>query len=436
MNVLLISANSLRAPYPVYPLGLDHVARAIGGEHDVRLADLNTIDLDCGLPDLIDAFRPDVTDPKGFVGLHQRGIDTVRAHTSAPVVLGGSGFTLFPAEMMNILGADFGIIGEGERLTLLLAVLAAGGNPAHIPGVIVRGGRGQAPDPWEGPFGSDPCNGARHLGFYLQRGAILNLQTKRGCPFRCVYCTYPQIEGHRLRRVPPAEAARCAIALQRSGAKFIFVTDSAFNADYDHSAAVAREFRAAGISIPWGAFFSPTPHPADYYRQLADAGLSHVEFGTESLSDRVLAAYRKPFRARHVFASHRAALDAGIYVAHYFLLGGPGETPVTLTETLSHVDNLAKSVLFFFCGMRIYPDTALFRMACNCGQIAREQSLLSPIFYQPDDISLDGIVSAVARHADGRPNWVVGAGGEKTAEIIARMHRKGFHGPLWEYLIR
>ena len=37
--------------------------------------------------------------------------------------MGGSGFTLFPEEIMNALDADYGIIGEGERLALLLDAL-------------------------------------------------------------------------------------------------------------------------------------------------------------------------------------------------------------------------------------------------------------------------------------------------------------------------
>ena len=77
---------------------------------------------------------------------------------------------------------------------------------------------------------------------------------------------------------------------------------------------------------------------------MASAGLTHVEFGTESLSDQVLASYHKPFRMDHIFESHRAANEAELYVAHYFLLGGPGETSATLDETLSNVARLDHAV--------------------------------------------------------------------------------------------
>ena len=47
MKVLLVSANTLKEPYPVYPLGLDYVAGAIADDHQVKIADMNTLaDLD------------------------------------------------------------------------------------------------------------------------------------------------------------------------------------------------------------------------------------------------------------------------------------------------------------------------------------------------------------------------------------------------------
>lgn len=123
-------------------------------------------------------------------------------------------------------------------------------------------------------------------------------------------------------------------------------------------------------------------------------------------------------------------------VAHYFLLGGPGENPETLNETLSNVDKLKKSVLFFFCGMRIYPHTKLYEMAVKEGQISKTQSLLEPVFYHTPFIETDEIIRRVKDEAKDRPNWVIGSGGTETASITAKLYQRGHTGPLWEYLIR
>ena len=184
------------------------------------------------------------------------------------------------------------------------------------------------------------------------------------------------------------------------------------------------------------AFFAPTEPPDDYFQIMADSGLTHAEFGTESLSDKVIASYEKPFKADNVFKAHNSAKNAGVHIAHYLLLGGPGEDCDSLKQTLSNLDKLDRTVLFFFCGMRIYPHTKLYEIAVEQGQISKFQSILEPVFYQSEMISSQEIIQRVKEHDKERMNWVIGSGGDRTAEIISRMYDRGFSGPLWEYLIR
>jgi hypothetical protein len=452
MKVLLISANTVQEPFPVYPLGLDYVAGAIAGDHAVRCLDLNALGADQALERAVQGFAPDViglslrnvdnTDsraPKGFMADYRRLVRRLRQCSPAPIVLGGSGFTLFPEEILALLEADYGIVGEGERLGALLQALGAGEDPAGRPGVVMgRGGAslGAAPEPWSREVRRRFDPQSEHLSFYLQNGGMLNLQTKRGCPFRCVYCSYPHIEGRTMRHEPAEQVAAMALRLQAAGARYLFITDSAFNADIDHSLAVARAFRQQGLSIPWGAFFAPIALPDDYFATMAACGLKHVEFGTESLNDSVLEAYGKPFRRRQVEAAHGAALAAGLHVAHYFLFGGPGETAETLADSCAHIDKLERTVLFLFCGMRIYPHTGLYEIALRQGQETSSQSIVDPVFYQPPGLDLDAVSRHLSEHARGRDNWVHAAGGEAAVRIMRRMYRRGRSGPLWEYLVR
>ena len=449
MKVLLISANTLREPYPVYPLGLDYVAGAIAENHQVQIVDMNRLDGHDSLAAEIKKFSPDViglslrnidntdtTDPRGFIGQYRAIADVIRKHSDARLIIGGSGFTIFPEETMQALEADYGVIGEGERVALLLNAIENREDAGKIAGVITPQTHKSLPEPWQGKINRKINPNPANLQFYLKQGGMLNLQTKRGCHFKCVYCTYPHIEGHHLRLMDPKETAAAALELQASGARYFFITDSVFNADCSHSLAVAKAFKKNGVSIPWGAFFAPLKQPEDYFRTMADAGLTHVEFGTDSLSNPVLSSYRKPFRDQQIFKIHQDAINAGLYVAHYFLLGGPGENPDTLKETLDRVGSLEKSALFFFCGMRIYPGTELYEIAANQGQVERGQSILEPVFYRSPLIDPDEIVSQVRQEAGKKINWVIGAGGEDTAKIITQLYQRGHCGPMWEYLIR
>lgn len=452
MRVLLVSANRSAYPYPVYPLGVDYVAGAISPPHEVRILDL------CPLPEhriteeidlAVREFAPhavgvsirnidniDATAVEAFIGPVHGVVERIRRTTDAPVLLGGAGFTLFPDELMRLLGGDYGVVGEGEQALALLDAIANGRDPQGLPGVVVSGRSAPAPTPLAlaSPKRARPgLNPA--LAFYSSRGGILNLQTQRGCVFRCVYCTYPAIEGHLARRFPPAEVACDARALEGAGARFLFLTDSVFNGDAQHAEDVAEAFRRAGVGVPWGAFFAPTRPPPGFYERMARAGCSHVEFGTESLSDVMLSRIRKTFRRDDALEAHRAALAAGIHVAHFLLLGGPGETAATVDETLSAAEALEGAALFFFCGMRILPGTELEQIARREGQLGEAQSLLEPVFYEPPGLSLAEIRARVQARANGRPGWIVGSGATQAAALVARLHQRGHAGPLWERIV-
>lgn len=448
MKILLISPNTLTVPYPVYPIGLDYVAGSVSADHLVRIVDMNVETYD-SLDLILKEFDPGIIgvscrnidnteagDPLFCVNDYQDVVGWLRKHSGAIIVCGGSGFTIMPGPVFEKLGADYGVIGEGERFGLLVEALSNGEDPTKIPGVISRSSTITTPQPWEGKISRAFGGESSHNSFYLKKGGTFNLQTKRGCSFNCIYCPYPHIEGKKHRLYDPGSVAKMAVSLQEAGARYFFITDSAFNSDVNHSLAVAKAFKDAGVSIPWGGFFAPVKLPENYFTIMADAGLMHVEFGTESLSDAMLKSYGKPFRSDDVLLAHKQAVDAGLHVAHYFLLGGPGESALTINDCLDTIEQLNKTVLFFFLGIRIYPHTKLYDIALKEGKVSRATNMLEPVFYKADAIDLETINDLVNQRAAKRINWILGSGGADSSEIVSRMHERGYIGPLWEYLIR
>ena len=449
VKILLISPNRLIAPSPVYPIGLDYVAGAISPRHEVQIADLNEKAGLKGMKDAIRAYDPDVIGlslrnidnldaiaTKSYTGDYRLIVAAIRETTGAKIVLGGSGFTIFPSELMASLDADYGIAGDAEGFPLLLDALAEGGEASAVPGAWIGGSpSARLPEATNRSSRRHFDANSPHVRYYLRQGGIFNLQTKRGCPYRCIYCTYPHIDGGVLRLSDPDEVARDALTLQKAGAKFLFITDSTFNCHAGHSLEVAKAFIRAHLSVPWGAFFAPFRPKGDYYDILAEAGLTHVEFGTESLCDSVLSAYGKPFHTEDIFHAHEQAADAGLHIAHYLLLGGPGETEKTLMKTLENAETLEKAVLIPFCGMRIYPHTPIHAIAIREGQISINQNLLEPVFYRSPALSLKTAMETVVRCAAGRTHWIPCGGSEESGRVVSRLHAHGHSGPLWEHLI-
>lgn len=449
MKILLVATNRMMTPFPVYPIGVDYVATALRGRHDVQVMDLACDGAEAALTSACQVFRPDVVglsirnidnleaeSPVGFIPEIERIVGLIRTESTARVVLGGPGFSIFPEALMARLRADFGMVGEGERLAELLDALASGAlsDATAIPGVFVGNHRLTPPEPWRGAYGRALAS-PDTVTHYLRWGGMLNVQTKRGCPYLCSYCTYPGIEGRRLRLFDPDKVAEEWGALVAAGAKFLFVTDSVFNSHVQHNLAVAEALRRHGHTVPWGAFFAPMRPPRDYYHRLREAGLTHAEFGTESFSPAMLKRYRKPFVVEHALAAHAEARAAGLHVAHYIMLGGPGETAETVSETLDRCDRIDDAALFFFCGVRIYPSTQLHAIALREGQISADDDLLEPRFYVPAGLSLDAMAGMVNDRARGRRHWVTGSGSAEMARAIERMYQRGRVGPLWDRLV-
>src|SRR5207249_4022588 len=139
--------------------------------------------------------------------------------SAAPIVLGGSAFTTIPAYYLRTLRVPYGIVGEGEiAFVELLARLAARRDPTGLSGVATRdaatGAIDVAANAWLPSV--DAVRADRRWmdnRLYLTRGGMGNVQTKRGCHYKCTFCAYPVIEGRGMRTRDPASIAAEAEAL-------------------------------------------------------------------------------------------------------------------------------------------------------------------------------------------------------------------------------
>ena len=260
------------------------------------------------------------------------------------------------------------------------------------------------------------------------------VQTARGCPHRCVYCTYPRLEGTRLRRRPPEAVADEMARLRRDlGTTEQFVVDSSFNADEGHMTAVCEELlaRRSGpgatlADVSFSCYLQPRVSHPDVFRLLAAAGCTSVDFGIDTAAEAVLPGFGKSFTIDDLRESTAAAKAAGMDVCHSLLFGGPGETPETVAETVRVTDEVAPTAVVAMVGLRIYPETALARLARDEGLIGERQPLLEPRFYAAGRIAGDPEMMWLPRAGAG--------GGGAAPELVpprrSRLERRlGAAGP-------
>jgi radical SAM superfamily enzyme YgiQ (UPF0313 family) len=271
--------------------------------------------------------------------------------------------------------------------------------------------------------------------FYLSWGGMLNVQTKRGCPYRCAYCTYPTLEGRTYRFREPAEVAEEVMRAGREhGGKYIFFTDSVFNDVRGHYLEVAEALVRAGNTVPWCAFFRPQNLTAEAFELMKRAGLSAMEIGTDAASDETLAAMHKDFTFAEVEAANELAAAAGVPCAHFIIFGGPGESRQTLARGLANVERLHNSVVFAFSGIRVLPGTAMHRRAIDEGVMSPDQPLLAPFFYFSPQIGEAEVDATLKEAWRGRLDRIYPS--SVMQERITHLHRKGHVGPMWDMLVR
>ena len=446
----MISANRERDPSPVFPLGLAYLAGPVeAAGHTSRLLDLCFAeDVPAAVTRALDELRPDV------VLVSIRNLDNVTWPASrsyvegvrevvalcrerAAVVLGGSAFSLEPLSLLAATGATCGVVGEGESVLPLLLERIEAGAPLHgLPGVVVAGGGEPAPPRIPSSVGT-PSRDLFDVSRYLVEGGAANVQTKRGCPFSCVYCTYPVLEGAAVRSRPAAEVVRELRALvDDHGVDYVEFCDDIFNFPEAAARDLCDAMIAADLRLSWSAFVNPGHLDARLLDRMVRAGCDAVELGTDSGSPAMLRSLGKSFTVDEVRAASRLCRDAGIASAHYLLFGGPGENDATISESVALMDELAPEAVIVMIGIRVYAGTELHGIAVREGVVAEDQCLLDPVFY-PGEAALRGIAQRIADEAARRRTWIVpGLDVNTSTGVLEMLRRRQERGPLWKILGR
>jgi radical SAM superfamily enzyme YgiQ (UPF0313 family) len=450
MKILLLSVNREKMPYPVFPLGLAYLAEALKEEgYRVEVLDLCfSQEPSSDLRDTLQRFQPDL------VGLSLRNLDNLtyptsvsylneveeviqicRQSSSAKLIIGGSGFSLAPKELIKHFDVDFGIIGEGEKIFLqLVKSLEKEDSVSPLPYLLIKGDSfpvsmsGARVFPIKAP---DRSLFETHR--YLEKGGMGNTQTKRGCPFSCIYCTYPLLEGKEVRLRKADEVVEELRKLtQEEGVDYVYFVDDIFNYPIFYAETLCREMIRSKVDIKWSAFVNPGFLHEDLLKWMKEAGCVGIEFGTDSGSAQMLKNYRKSFTVEDVIQSSQCCSKLEINHCHYLLFGGPGEDEETIEESFQLMDQLDPTAIIAMLGIRIYPGTEMERIALSHGVIRKDSNLIYPHFYISPALGgrLEGIIKEKALE---RKRWIVPCLEINISQnLMEGIRRFRIRGPLWE----
>ncbi|MDP2952780.1 MAG: radical SAM protein, partial [Chloroflexota bacterium] len=280
---------------------------------------------------------------------------------------------------------------------------------------------------------------------YQREGAMVGVETKRGCPMGCSYCADPVVRGRRLRLRPPLAVAREMADLVAQGVTWFHLCDSEFNLSYNHAREVCQTIVSQGLGeqVHWYAYCAPTPMDRDLLGLMARAGCAGVNFGVDSLCDAQLARLGRRHRLDDVVQLTAWLREMGLEFIYDLLLGGPGETPETVRETVTRARGLELPLAGISLGVRVYPGTPLARGLIYGGerlQPHRPRSLHLPTFYVSPALG-DDPVELVRSLVSGDPRFLFLAKPQESGSYnyagdaaLADAIRKGARGAYWHIL--
>ena len=272
------------------------------------------------------------------------------------------------------------------------------------------------------------------VGFYTGQSGMISMQTKLGCPHKCGYCTYPAIEGTKVRQRPPDDIADEVERLQKTyGIDTFYFTDSVFNDEEGGYLNIAETLVRRKIKIKWAAFFRPEEIGKDKLSLLKRSGLYAIEAGSDASSDETIAGLNKQFTFDNVYGFNEACVEARIPCAHYVIFGGPGETDASIREGLHNIEMLRSCVVFAFSGIRIFPGTMVQAQAIKEGALREDVSLLKPTYYFSPEIDVETMNNAVRTGFEGHRDRIFPP--SRGLEMARVMNRCGYYGLLWDLLI-
>jgi hypothetical protein len=220
-------------------------------------------------------------------------------------------------------------------------------------------------------------------------GEEIGIQTKQGCPHRCLYCLYGFLEGKKVRRRDPARVVNEIAAYSRRwGARRFWFADAQLlsePSDYDHLSAILEGLIRERLDLNWSGYLRVNDLSGELAGLMVRSGLHELEISLNSGAQSVLDQLRLDFSVEEVIKGCEVLQKAGYpgRVLVNLSLNAPGETRETLAETLRVMgrirtifgDDRVIPVMFF---LAIQPHTGLERKALKDGSIRETYDPLSP----------------------------------------------------------
>jgi radical SAM superfamily enzyme YgiQ (UPF0313 family) len=356
-----------------------------------------------------------------------RMADAVRA-AGIPVVMGGPHVTEVPDEPLGRNGgprhADAIALGEADATWPKIVADAERGALREIYAPLDAFGQEVKPSladypqiPWD-RMDLDQFNMIRHfpkfarmlcnrLGMTWQSFHMIPIESGRGCPYGCEFCTVTGFFGDSIRFRTNESVVNEMLMLKSLGKRFqgqiaIFFIDDNFAINPKRTKSLLREIIARKAQLPWVAQISMNLlRDEELVSLIAQSGCKWIFMGLESIDPANLKSVAKDFNKP---AEYQAILERlarhNLYAITSFIFGMDGDRPGIAERTLEQIRTWPPGLPVFGL-LTPYPATPLYDKLAAAGRLTRPQHWLDfkpfAMAHTPEGISTADAEAEVRR---------------------------------------
>ncbi|MHC4213107.1 MAG: glycosyltransferase, partial [Planctomycetota bacterium] len=269
------------------------------------------------------------------------------------IIVGGPHTTVAPQTIPDFV--DFVVQGEGERAILDIVEGKVTDRIVCYPRIETLD---ELPAPAWDYFVNQPYQW--DVDFFAEK-PVFTMNTSRGCPFKCQFCSVGSIWG---KRYTYFSAERIVSDIEHLikyyGARGIYFREDNFTINKNRLEKFCHLLIDKGINIPWACETRVSNLDRDIVALMARAGARGFYFGVESGSQRILDLLQKDITVEQIRDAFKWCHEFGIETVASTIVGVPGETQSDRHAT----DRLLKEIRPTLSWSNIFvgiPDSSLYR---------------------------------------------------------------------------
>lgn len=256
------------------------------------------------------------------------------------IIAGGPHASVSPETIPSFV--DHIVVGEGEFAIL---DIVAGKVKERIIQYPTIENLDELPMPAWDCFAEMPYNWG---GNWLPEAPVFTMNTSRGCPFDCTFCSVGSIWGRRYTYFSAERVvADIEHVVKHHGAKGIYFREDNFTLNKKRLYEFCALMIDKGVNIPWVCETRASSLDRETVELMARAGARGAYIGVESGSQRLLDFMQKGIKLEDIHHAFRLCQEFGINTAASVIVGVPTETEHELQMTIELLDEIRPTVTWF-----------------------------------------------------------------------------------------